>query len=71
MNEKKSIDFEGELKRLNEIVERIEGNVLPLEEAIKLYEDGCKIIKNLETALKNAENKMASIIDTDKISSGK
>ncbi len=67
MNEKEtSIDFEKELKHLDEIVEKIEGNVLPLEESIKLYEEGSKIIKKLETALKDAEKKMAKVIDIEK-----
>ncbi|MCQ2786784.1 MAG: exodeoxyribonuclease VII small subunit [Bacilli bacterium] len=67
MSEKEnSIDFEKELKRLDEIVEKIEGNVLPLDESIKLYEEGSKIIKKLEGALKEAEKKMAKVVDTDK-----
>ena len=61
-----SINFEKELKHLDEIVSKIEGNVLPLEESIKLYEEGTKIIKKLEGALKDAESKMAKVIDTDK-----
>lgn len=67
MSEKEnSIDFEKELKRLDEIVEKIEGNVLPLDESIKLYEEGSKIIKKLEGALKEAEKKMAKVVVTDK-----
>lgn len=67
MSEKeKSINFEEELKHLDEIVNKIEGNVLPLDESIKLYEEGSKIIKKLETALKDAEKKMAKVIETDK-----
>lgn len=67
MSEKEnSIDFEKELKRLDEIVEKIEGNVLPLDESIKLYEEGSKIIKKLEGALKEAEKKMAKVVDADK-----
>ncbi|MCQ2792310.1 MAG: exodeoxyribonuclease VII small subunit [Bacilli bacterium] len=67
MSEKeKSVNFEGELKRLDEIVGKIEGNVLPLDESIKLYEEGSKIIKKLETALKEAEKKMAKVVDTEK-----
>lgn len=67
MSEKKNanIDFEGELKKLDAIVEKIESNTLPLDESIKLYEDGSKIIKKLEDALKEAENKMAKVINTD------
>lgn len=70
MSEKKevkneSVNFEKELKHLDEIVEKIESNVLPLDESIKLYEEGSKIIKKLEGALKEAETKMAKVIDTD------
>lgn len=67
MSEKKNetINFEAELKRLDEIVTKIEGNVLPLDESIKLYEEGSKIIKKLEGALKEAEEKMAKVIDTE------
>ena len=67
MSEKETtIDFEKELKHLDEIVSKIEGNVLPLDESIKLYEEGSKIIKKLESALKEAEKKMAKVVDTDK-----
>lgn len=66
MSEKETnIDFEKELKHLDEIVNKIEGNVLPLDESIKLYEEGSKIIKKLECALKEAEKKMAKVMDTD------
>jgi len=65
MSEKK-VNFEKDLKRLDEIVEKIEGNVLPLDESLKLYEEGTKIIKDLETVLGEAEKKIANVIDTDK-----
>lgn len=58
-----SVNFEKELARLQEIVDKIEGNVLQLDESIKLYEEGTKIIKKLEGALKDAEGKMAKIIE--------
>lgn len=73
MNETKeaAINFEKELGRLDKIVEKIESNVLPLDESLKLYEEGSKIIKKLEQALKEAESKMANVINTDKVSSDK
>lgn len=72
MSEKKeAVNFEKDLNRLDEIVEKIESNVLPLEESLKLYEEGTKIIKKLEGALKDAEKKIADVIDTDKVSSDK
>ena len=60
--EKKS--FEERLKRLNEIVVRIEGEVLPLEEAMALYEEGQKLIKELSEELSIAEEKVKAMLET-------
>lgn len=59
-NENK-IDFEKSLKRLDEIVSKIESETLPLEESLKLYEEGKKLISSLETALKDAEKKIGDL----------
>ncbi len=50
------IDFEKELARLEEIVNKIESGVLPLEESISLFEEGQKIIASLKGALEEAKN---------------
>ena len=60
------IDFEKELKRLNEIVNRIQDDALPLDESIKLYEEGSKIIAMLEEELKKAEEKVEKIVEINK-----
>lgn len=52
------VDFEKSLKRLNEIVEKVENETLPLEECLKLYEEGKKLITTLEKTLKDAEKKI-------------
>lgn len=52
------LDFEKSLKRLDEIVDKIENETLPLEECLKLYEEGKKLISLLEDALKDAEKKV-------------
>ncbi len=49
------IDFEKELARLEEIVDKIESGVLPLEESISLFEEGQKIIASLKGALEDAK----------------
>jgi len=54
----KKINFEESLKRLDEIVNKIENETLPLEETLKLYEEGKKIINSLNGALKEAEKKI-------------
>ena len=66
MEENKNIDFEKSLNRLDEIVKAIESANLPLEETISLYEEGSKIIKELETSLKNAEERIAQVINIKK-----
>lgn len=58
MNEEKP-SFEERLKALSEIVSKIEGETLPLEEAMKCFEQGRKLIDSLQTDLKEAEAKVA------------
>ena len=65
MSEKK-IDFEKELKRLDEIVNKIQDESLPLDESVKLYEEGNKIIAVLKEELAKAEEKIENIVDVNK-----
>ena len=55
------IEFEKSLKRLEEIVSKVEGETLPLEESLKLYEEGKKLIASLEKTLKEAERKVIEL----------
>ena len=61
MEENKKIDFEANLKQLEEIVNKIENQTLPLDESIALYEQGKTIIDQLEIALKEAEEKINNL----------
>ena len=54
--EKKS--FEERLSRLDQIVAKVEGETLPLDEAMKLFEEGKKLIDSLQSELKEAEEKI-------------
>lgn len=65
MAEKKSINFKEELDRLNDIVEKISSKTLSLDESLKLYEEGAKIIKTLEEELNAAEAKVEKIVDIE------
>ena len=58
------IDFETEMKRLDEIVNKISSQNLPLDECLSLYQEGQKIIKTLETALESAKEKVEKVIET-------
>lgn len=57
------IDFEKELKRLEEISSKMENKTISLDESIALYEEGIKITKKLEEALKEAEKKVEAVIE--------
>ena len=58
------IDFEKEMKRLDEIANKISSQDLPLDEGLARYQEGQKIIKNLEKALAEAAEKVEKVIET-------
>lgn len=60
--EEKKINFEEELNRLKKIVNDIQQKELSIDESLKLYEEGQKIIATLSEELKKAEEKVEKII---------
>lgn len=60
------INFEKELNRLKEIVSLIQQKELSLDESLKLYEEGNKIVKLLNEELKKAEEKVEKVIEVGK-----
>ena len=58
----KKIDFAKQSERLDQIVQEISSKALPLDESLKLYDEGMKIIKELEGALQEAEAKVEKVI---------
>ena len=63
MEKKTEKTFEEKLTRLNEIVEKVENTTLSLEDAMKLYEEGNALIKDLQKSLDEAEAKIQVIKD--------
>lgn len=61
----KKVDFAKEMARLDEIVEAVSSKTLSLDESLKLYEEGSQIIKRLEDALKEAEEKVEKIVNIE------
>lgn len=59
-----SFDFEKEMKRLDEIVNKISSQNLPLDECLELYKEGQEIVKKLEKALEDAQEKIEKVIET-------
>lgn len=63
----KKMSFEEKMNRLDEIVGKVENSVLPLEESLKLYQEGTTLIKELQSALDDAEKKIKEVTtNTDK-----
>ena len=60
------MNFEKELNRLKEIVSLIQQKELSLDESLKLYEEGSKIVKVLNEELKKAEEKVEKVIEIEK-----
>ncbi len=57
-------DFEKSLKRLEEIANKIGSGDLSLDESLELYKEGQELVKQLENALKEVEEKVEQIIET-------
>ena len=61
--EEKKYDFEASLAKLEEIVSKINDQSLGLDESLKLYEEGQKIVRELENALKVATEIVEKVIE--------
>ena len=61
MAEKKQPAFETRLKRLEEIVNLLERGDAPLEDAMKLFEEGAKLIRVCSSELDRAEQQVARL----------
>jgi exodeoxyribonuclease VII small subunit len=55
-------DFEAALKRLEEIVNRLESGEVPLEEALKLFEEGMKLSQFCGKKLDEAERRVEALV---------
>jgi exodeoxyribonuclease VII small subunit len=66
MNKKNEKSFESALKRLEEISELLEDESTPLEDSIKLFEEGVELKDFCEEKLKNAKLKIDKIVKKNK-----
>ncbi len=57
-------DFESTLRRLEEIVSRLEQGNLPLDDALKLYEEGIGAYKGCRVLLQEAESRVLKLVET-------
>lgn len=57
----KSNDYQALSKELDEIMNKLQGEDITIDDAVSHYERGMEIVKQLETQLKEAENKVTKI----------
>ena len=65
MNKKKENNFESALKRLEEISDLLENDDTPLEDSIKLFEEGIELKEFCEEKLKSAKLKICLLYTSD------
>lgn len=59
------MDFEQNLKRLEDIVHKLEGGNIQLEESLKLFEEGVKISRSCNQKLTEAEKKVKLLLSVN------
>ncbi len=62
MAAKKSINLEKSLADLEALVEELESGDLPLDQAMKKFEEGIKLTRGCQAALKDAEQKVEILL---------
>jgi exodeoxyribonuclease VII small subunit len=60
---KQGFDFEKSLAELGTLVEEMESGELSLENSLKSFEDGIKLTRECQSALKDAEQKVQLLIE--------
>jgi exodeoxyribonuclease VII small subunit len=58
--------FEAALNRLNEIVGRIEGEALELDDSLALFEEGVRLLRHAEGVLEGADHRIRQLLDDGK-----
>lgn len=59
----KSLNFEKSLEDLESIIEKMEGDQLSLDDALKHFEMGVNLAKLCQTTLSDAEQKVSLLIE--------
>jgi exodeoxyribonuclease VII small subunit len=57
--------FEDSIRRLSEIVEALEAGDLPLEQSLKLFEEGVKLSRASQATLDGAEKRVEELLSVD------
>ena len=62
MSAKKNVNLEKSLAGLEALVEELESGDLPLDQAMKKFEEGIKLTRGCQAALKEAEQKVEILL---------
>lgn len=58
--------YEEAVKRLEEIVKKLESGAAPLDESIALFSEGAELVKTCTAILDEAEQKMKILTESEK-----
>ncbi|HEU5075897.1 MAG TPA: exodeoxyribonuclease VII small subunit [Polyangiaceae bacterium] len=61
----RELSFEDAIERLSEIVEALESSGLPLEQSLKLFEEGVQLARKSQARLDSAERKVQELLAYD------
>ncbi|MDV7212002.1 exodeoxyribonuclease VII small subunit [Azotobacter beijerinckii] len=62
---KAAVDFESSLAELQQLVERLEGGDLSLEDSLTCFEQGIRLTRDCQAALGQAEQKVQILLARD------
>ncbi len=69
MGDGEDVDFEGALSRLEDLVAELEGGELSLENSLRTFEEGVRLVRRCSERLKSAELRIRQLEEgTDGVS---
>ena len=63
MAKKKAVSFEESLSELEILVKKMDSGELSLEDSLAAFENGIGLIRNCQSALQNAEQKVQKLVE--------
>ncbi|MEY2972634.1 MAG: exodeoxyribonuclease small subunit, partial [Pseudomonadota bacterium] len=67
MTKKNTPDFETSIKRLEDIVSKLEAGNLDLDTSIKSFEEGVALVKECQKIISEAELKVNKLLDSGEL----
>ncbi len=64
MSDKKELDFENSLRRLEDLVAKMESGELSLEQMISHFEEGSQLVENCNARLTEVEKRIEKLVKT-------